>query len=187
MRLKFFVAESLKRIKTKIWRIRIRIFWRFRCREEVIPLKTRKKNNHYFRRTSAHWCGLAISVPLGVGQAPVENSRRSYKIKKCRPEKVSIIWHLQIDTLPTQKLEFIKMGIENKIQILFKTWSGKGGFLAIFNFLLISQLIQKFLQSNFSKLVFNMHIYLYENSKILFLVENLGQNFKLFFLSNAQK
>jgi hypothetical protein len=64
---------------------------------------------------------LAISVPLGVGQAPVENSRRSYKIKKCRPEKVSIIWHLQIDTLPTQKLEFIKMGIENKIQILFKT------------------------------------------------------------------
>ena len=31
-----FVAESLKRIKTKIWRIQMRIFWRFRCREQVI-------------------------------------------------------------------------------------------------------------------------------------------------------
>ena len=31
-----FVAESIKRIKTKIWRIQIQIFWRFRCREQVI-------------------------------------------------------------------------------------------------------------------------------------------------------
>jgi hypothetical protein len=50
---------------------------------------------------------LAISSPLGVGQAPVENSRGSYKIKKCSPEKVSIKRHLQIDTLYTQNLEFI--------------------------------------------------------------------------------
>jgi hypothetical protein len=60
----------------------------------------------------------------------------------------------------------------------------------IFNFLLISQLIQKVLQSNFSKLVLNMHTYLYKNSKILFLLEKkiiLGQNFKLFVFSIAQK
>ena len=31
-----FVAEPLKRIKTKIWRIGIRIFWRFRCRIQVL-------------------------------------------------------------------------------------------------------------------------------------------------------
>ena len=29
------VAESLKEIKTKIWRIGIRIFWRFWCHEQV--------------------------------------------------------------------------------------------------------------------------------------------------------
>ena len=45
----------------------------------------------------------------------------------------------------------------------------------VFNFLLISQLIQKVLQSNFSKLVLNIHIFLYKNSKILF------QHEKLFF------
>ena len=29
--------------------------------------------------------------------------------KKYSPEKVSIIWHIQIDTFPTQKLEFIHL------------------------------------------------------------------------------
>ena len=28
--------------------------------------------------------------------------------KKCSPEKVRIIWHLQIDIVPTQKLDFIQ-------------------------------------------------------------------------------
>jgi hypothetical protein len=50
---------------------------------------------------------LTISNPLGVGQTPVENSWGTYRIKKCSPEKVVIKTHLQIDTLPTQKLEFI--------------------------------------------------------------------------------
>ena len=45
----------------------------------------------------------------------------------------------------------------------------------VFNFLLISQMIQKVMQSNFSKLILNMHI-----SKIPFLLEKkiiLGQTF----------
>ena len=33
-----FVAESSKRIKTKIWKIQIPIFWRFRWRKQVIQV-----------------------------------------------------------------------------------------------------------------------------------------------------
>ena len=33
------------------------------------------------KQISTQWCVLPISVPLGVGQAPVENSRGSYNIK----------------------------------------------------------------------------------------------------------
>ena len=41
----------------------------------------------------------------------------------------------------------------------------------VFNFLYIFQLIQKVLQSNFLNLVLNIHICLYKNYKILFLLE----------------
>ena len=40
--LKLFIAESIKRIKTKIWRIQIWIFLRFRSREQVIHGKKDK-------------------------------------------------------------------------------------------------------------------------------------------------
>jgi hypothetical protein len=53
MRLKLFVAESLKRIKTKIWRIRIRIFWRFQCREQVKHLfSSQLEISHVLNRTT---------------------------------------------------------------------------------------------------------------------------------------
>ena len=39
--------------------------------------------------------------------SPCWEYKGSYKTKECSPEKVCIIWNLQIDTLPTQKLEFI--------------------------------------------------------------------------------
>ena len=42
---------------------------------------------------------MTISILLGVGQVPVQNSRESYNIKKCSPEKVGFIWHLQIDNV----------------------------------------------------------------------------------------
>ena len=42
----------------------------------------------------------------------------------------------------------------------------------VFNFLYIFQLIQKVLTSNFLNLVLNIHICLYKNSNILFLLEN---------------
>jgi hypothetical protein len=37
---------------------------------------------------TAQWCVLTISVPLGVGQAPVDNSRGSYKIKNVAQKKL---------------------------------------------------------------------------------------------------
>ena len=37
---------------------------------------------------TSQWCVLAISSPLGVGQAPVENSRGSYKIKNVAQKKL---------------------------------------------------------------------------------------------------
>ena len=51
----------------------------------------------------------------------------------------------------------------------------------IFNFLSISQLIRNVLQSNFLKLVSNMHIYLYKNSKIQFFRGKKRSFFKIFF------
>ena len=69
-------------------------------------------------KSSAQWCVLTISVPLGVGEAPVENSWGSYKIKKCSPEKVSIIC-----------LIYTKFGVCPLWTYLFKIWSGKSGFL----------------------------------------------------------
>ena len=48
---------------------------------------------------------MPIYFPVGGWQAPVENSTN----KKCSPEKVSIKKYLQIDTLHTQKLEFISL------------------------------------------------------------------------------
>ena len=46
------------------------------------------------------------SSPLGVGQAPVE-IQGGHRMKKCSPEKVSLIKCLRIDTLYTQNLDFI--------------------------------------------------------------------------------
>ena len=56
-------------------------------------------------RPIAHMCEMTIYFPVGVWQAPVENLRVNYiENKKCSPEKVSIV---QIDSLHTQKLEFV--------------------------------------------------------------------------------
>ena len=71
---------------------------------------------------TAHWCKMTISVPLGVWQFPVENVSGVIKNKRCKPKKVNIIWHLQIDTLPT--------GVYPLWTYLFKTWSCKSGFWA---------------------------------------------------------
>ena len=59
----------------------------------------------------------------------------------------------------------------------------------VFNFLYIFQLIQKVLTSNFLNLVLNIHICLYKNSKILFLLEknNFQVKISTFFLSQTPK
>ena len=59
----------------------------------------------------------------------------------------------------------------------------------VFNFLYIFQLIQKVLKSNFSNLVLNIHICLYKNSKILFLLEknNFQVKTSTFFFSQMPK
>ena len=103
--------------------------------------------------------------------------------KKCSPEKVSINWHLQIDTFYTQNFEFFyheltcsrpdqakvvfwqmqKFKISNskiKSHMLIKS--------TVLNFLNIFQLIQKVLMSNFKYLVLNIPKWLYKNYKILF-------------------
>ena len=59
----------------------------------------------------------------------------------------------------------------------------------VFNFLYIFQLIQKVLTSNFLNLVLNIHICLYKNSKILFLLEknNFYVKISTFFFSQTPK
>ena len=59
----------------------------------------------------------------------------------------------------------------------------------VFNFLYIFQLIQKVLKSNFLNLVLNIHICLYKNSKILFLLEknNFQVKISTFFFSQMPK
>ena len=59
----------------------------------------------------------------------------------------------------------------------------------VFNFLYIFQLIQKVLTSNFLNLVLNIHICLYKNSKILFLLEknNFQVKISTFFFSQTPK
>ena len=58
----------------------------------------------------------------------------------------------------------------------------------VFNFLYIFQLIQKVLTSNFLNLVLNIHICLYKNSKILFLLEKkFYVKISTFFLSQTPK
>ena len=136
--------------------------------------------------TTEQRCVLTISVPLGVGEAPVENSWGSYEIKKCDSKKVSFIWHLQMDTLHAQNLEFIhhELACSRSDQAKVVFWQMQKLKLSIskikscmlkkstvFNFLYIFQLIQKVLTSNFLNLVLNIHICLYKNSKILFLLE----------------
>ena len=68
------------------------------------------------RADTAQWCVLTISVPLGVGQAPVDNSRGSYKIKNVAQKKlvsfgtfrlipyIQKIWILSTMNLPVQDL-----------------------------------------------------------------------------------
>ena len=113
------------------------------------------------------WCVLTISVPLGVGQAPVDNSRGSCKIKNVAQKKllsfgtfrlipyIQKIWILSTMNLPVQDLIrqkcFLKVSISKmKSHMMIKS--------TVFNFL---QLIQKVLQSNFWNLVLNIHICLY--------------------------
>ena len=132
---------------------------------------------------SAQWCVLTNSSPLGVGQAPVENAWGTYKIKNVAQKKLAI---LQIDALPTQKMEFIhhELACSRSDQAKVVFWQMQKLKLSIskikscmlkkstvFNFLYIFQLIQKVLTSNFLNLVLNIHICLYKNSKILFLLE----------------
>ena len=59
----------------------------------------------------------------------------------------------------------------------------------VFNFLYIFQLIQKVLTSNFLNLVLNIHICLYKNSKIMFLLEKINFQVKIstFFFSQTPK
>ena len=65
---------------------------------------------------TAQWCVLTISIPLGVGQAPVENSWGTYKIKNIAQKKLALkgtlrlipyihkIWSLSTMNLPVQDL-----------------------------------------------------------------------------------
>ena len=39
--------------------------------------------------TTAQWCVLTNSIPLGVGQAPVENSWGTYKTKNVAQKKLA--------------------------------------------------------------------------------------------------
>ena len=59
----------------------------------------------------------------------------------------------------------------------------------VFNFLYIFKLIQEVLTSNFLNQVLNIHIYLYKNSKNLFLLEknNFQVKFSTFFFSQTPK
>ena len=73
-------------------------------------------SNTIFTPVTAQWCVLTISVPLGVGQAPVDNSRGSYKIKNVAQKKlvsfgtfrlipyIQKIWILSTMNLPVQDL-----------------------------------------------------------------------------------
>ena len=66
--------------------------------------------------TSAQWCVLPISVPLGVGQAPVENSWGTNKTKNVVQKKLALKdtfrlipylhkkWSLSTMNLPVQDL-----------------------------------------------------------------------------------
>ena len=71
---------------------------------------------YFFVPSTSQWCVLTISVPLGVGQAPVDNSRGSYKIKNVAQKKlvsfgtfrlipyIQKIWILSTMNLPVQDL-----------------------------------------------------------------------------------
>ena len=45
-------------------------------------------NNIFNKQGSTQWCVLTISVPLGVGEAPVENSGGSYIIQNVAQKKL---------------------------------------------------------------------------------------------------
>jgi hypothetical protein len=129
---------------------------------------------------------LTISVPLVVGEAPVENSWGSYKIKNVAQKKlVSFgtfrlipymhkIWNISTMNLPVQDLIRQKwfFGQMQKLKISISKIKSHMLIKAIvFNFLHIFQLIQKVLNSYFLNLVSNIHICLHKNYKILFLLE----------------
>ena len=72
---------------------------------------------HYcLAQCTAQWCVLTISSPLGVGQAPVENSWGTYKIKNVAQKKLALKgtfrlipylhkkWSLSTMNLPVQDL-----------------------------------------------------------------------------------
>ena len=116
--------------------------------------------------------------------------------KKCSPEKVSITKYLQIDTLHTQKLEFIhlELACPSKSRIFGKCKNIEGFNFkkkkhvkksTFFNFFSISQLIRIVLQLNFSEMVLNMQVYLHKNSKILIPCEKKNRGKKILFLVNS--
>ena len=126
-----------------------------------------------------------ILVHWGLDK-PLLKIQGGHKMKKCSPEKVSLIKCLWIDTLYTQNLDFITHELTCsrydlakvdfwQIQKLKISLSRKKSHMLIkstvFNFLHIFQLIQTVLKSNFLNLVLNIHVCLYKNYKILFLLE----------------
>ena len=68
---KLFVAESLKRIKTKIWRVWIQIFLRFWCRKQVkrllrITVKKKWKRPKWYQviKIKTFWWILLQCIPF---------------------------------------------------------------------------------------------------------------------------
>ena len=55
----------------------------------LVASLTKPKKGQISLKRSAQWCVLTISSPLGVGQAPVENSWGTYKIKNIAQKKLA--------------------------------------------------------------------------------------------------
>ena len=85
-------------------------------------------------------------------------------------QKLEFIHHeLACSRSDQAKVVFLQM---QKLKLsISKIKSGMLKKSTVFNFLYIFQLFQKVLTSNFLNLVLNIHIWLYKDSKILFLLE----------------
>ena len=118
------------------------------------PRSSQQVHSDAFCLILVHW---GFDKPLLISQG-------GHKMKKCSPEKVSLIKCLRIDTLYTQNLDFITHELACsrydlakvdfwQIQKLKISLSRKKSHMLIkstvFNFLHIFQLIQTVLKSNF--------------------------------------